>query len=58
MKWRHAVDTPSTVWFNDWRVVVNSVTYLLTWLAFVDFTLIALHNNSNANEAALRDLGI
>ena len=24
--WYHAVDTPSTVWFNDWRVVVNSVT--------------------------------
>ena len=23
--WHHAVDTPSTVWFNDWRVVVNSV---------------------------------
>ena len=28
--WHHAVDTPSTFWFNDWRVVVNSVTYLLT----------------------------
>ena len=28
--WHQAVDTPSTVWFNDWRVVVNSVTYLLT----------------------------
>ena len=28
--WHHAVDTPSTVWFNDWRVVVNSVTDLLT----------------------------
>ena len=22
--WHHAVDTPSTVWFNDWRVVVDS----------------------------------
>ena len=28
--WHHAVDTPSTVWSNGWRVVVNSVTYLLT----------------------------
>ena len=28
--WHHAVNTPSTVWFNDWRVVVNSVTDLLT----------------------------
>ena len=28
--WHHAVDTPSTVWFNDWRVVVNSATDLLT----------------------------
>ena len=28
--WHHAVDTPSTVWFHDWRVVINSVRYLLT----------------------------
>ena len=27
--WHHAVDTPSTVWFNDW-CVVYSVTDLLT----------------------------
>ena len=27
--WHHAGDTHSTVWFNDWRVVVNSVTDLL-----------------------------